>query len=452
VKRTGRSAAWLAALGIVVAVFLFGGFGAVGLAQLPPDVLFLLEQIPPFSAYPLSGSAPLTVQFEAPPLDFIDGIPDPYPDGLLYSWDFGDGSGMEAFRPSHSVQHVYSDAGTYTVKLSIRFDVLADDFPPSILAACPFIWTQTWEDCIRVTSSTSAGHSGTATAEPIIAVLYWANWNDDTIRMAEIRGDTTFIPPAMIAAEAPDVSGPTGLDVSEGWICWANLNDNTIRLMEVGAPPFSSTIIADAATAQVNQPYGLQIVDQTLYWANQGDNTIRRLTVGQKGKVISTVVADAATSHVSAPVGLHIVGDFLYWANAGDRTIRRCWLGGGNASFPVTSIIIAGPAVSGVNGPGDVHVDGSYLYWSNLGDNTIRRCSLTGGFPASSTVVANAQSGVNVPTGVSAGGGAVGWANGGDNTLRFCIAGAGLCQAVIVGNRHATGVDGPGFVRLELPD
>jgi len=53
-----------------------------------------------------SGVAPLTVQFT----DASDGIPS------SWLWDFGDGETSTEASP----EHIYAEAGTYTVTLSVR--------------------------------------------------------------------------------------------------------------------------------------------------------------------------------------------------------------------------------------------------------------------------------------------------------------------------------------------
>jgi len=74
------------------------------------DYISVTGDIPPpvamFEATPLSGSAPLTVQFT----DLSIGPP------TSYAWDFGDGGTSTEANPSH----VYSAGGTYTVKLTVK--------------------------------------------------------------------------------------------------------------------------------------------------------------------------------------------------------------------------------------------------------------------------------------------------------------------------------------------
>lgn len=65
------------------------------------------------SASPVSGPVPLDVTFSAA------GSSDPEGDGLLYFWDFGDGS-EEVVTASVQVQHTYFTAGTFVATLRVR--------------------------------------------------------------------------------------------------------------------------------------------------------------------------------------------------------------------------------------------------------------------------------------------------------------------------------------------
>lgn len=70
-----------------------------------------------FSASPLSGTAPLTVQFT----DSSTGNP------TTWNWDFGDGSSSTKQNPSH----IYTTAGTYSVTLTAANDAVSDKITKS---------------------------------------------------------------------------------------------------------------------------------------------------------------------------------------------------------------------------------------------------------------------------------------------------------------------------------
>ena len=75
-----------------------------------PDYISVIGDIPPpvamFEAEPLSGTAPLTVQFT----DLSIGPP------TSYAWDFGDGATSAEANPCHT----YTAGGVFTVKLTVK--------------------------------------------------------------------------------------------------------------------------------------------------------------------------------------------------------------------------------------------------------------------------------------------------------------------------------------------
>jgi PKD repeat protein len=96
-----------------------------------------------FTASPLSGTVPLTVTFT----DQSTG------DITSWSWDFGDGGTSSARHPSH----IYEDAGTYTVSLTVsgpggsdtetKTDYITVNALPGIpIASISFIWYPSYPD------------------------------------------------------------------------------------------------------------------------------------------------------------------------------------------------------------------------------------------------------------------------------------------------------------------
>jgi PKD repeat protein len=71
-------------------------------------ITILQEPIADFMAHPLSGPAPLTVQFE----DKSQGFP------TSWFWSFDDGSGSYDISPTH----IYAEPGVYSVTLDVRSD------------------------------------------------------------------------------------------------------------------------------------------------------------------------------------------------------------------------------------------------------------------------------------------------------------------------------------------
>lgn len=95
---------------------LFSAFALVTSAcvEEPPPADNNLAPQAVITATPTSGNVPLTVEFDA------DGSADP--DGTIanYEWDFGDGSPTESGAAATTATHTYTEAGTFTAKLTVK--------------------------------------------------------------------------------------------------------------------------------------------------------------------------------------------------------------------------------------------------------------------------------------------------------------------------------------------
>lgn len=80
-----------------------------------------------FTADPTSGEAPLDVHFDA------SASSDPDGDALTYSWNFGDG----ATTTGEMADHTYTDAGEFTVTLTVSDGELTDDATATIMVSEP---------------------------------------------------------------------------------------------------------------------------------------------------------------------------------------------------------------------------------------------------------------------------------------------------------------------------
>ncbi|MEO1653176.1 MAG: S8 family serine peptidase, partial [Bacteroidota bacterium] len=116
-----------------------------------------------FNADPTSGTAPLTVSFDASGSSDADG------DGLSYSWNFGDGNSGSGLSPSHT----YQNAGTFTATLTVDDGQATDQSSvqitvgepsgggPEVISANSFEtgwedWNDGGEDCARPNNATWA--------------------------------------------------------------------------------------------------------------------------------------------------------------------------------------------------------------------------------------------------------------------------------------------------------
>jgi hypothetical protein len=404
--------------------------------------------VPYFIASPISGPAPLVVQFSASP-------------ALAYEWDFTNDGTVDAAEQNPT--HTYNVVGWHTVRLVLTMNVQGTMYRLTQIRQ-NYIWVLPAGSGTQPGGSQSQGwpwpwfwpqpggqqnqpsQQQNPPAQPGVSLtIYWGNIGDNTIRRANSTGGMYGKSIAM-AEGAPYVNKPTGIQVANGFVVWANYGNDTIYAKQLGSsePPH---LVADRDDA-VSQPSGLCVVDgTTLYWANQGTNSINVIIIGA-AKPSSVIYASGALLIADKPYGIQVAGGFLYWTDTKDNAICRARLVEYSKLGPKE--VVAGPVVSGVDQPGAIRVVGGYLYWANGGDNTIRRCSLNGPFPAKSEKLAGPEvSKVNVPTGIAVLGNMIGWANYSNNTFHACTMGASPCQSTLMGTNQSSQIDGPSFIWVE---
>ncbi len=409
--------------------------------------------VPYFSALPISGPAPLVVQFSASA-------------ALAYEWDFTNDGTVDATEQNPT--HTYNVVGWHTVRLVLTLNVQGMMYRLT-QTRVNYIWVMPSGGGSQQGQGQSQGwpwlwpwplpggqqnQSGQPAQLGVSLTIYWGNIGDNTIRRAHSTGGM-YGKSIKMAEGAPYVNKPTGIQYSEGWVVWANYGNNTIYAKEVGSGDLPVKI-ADKDDG-VNQPSGLCVAGgKTLYWANQGGDmggTIGVITMEGSVAKDPTMVSRETGKYdalllLGKPYGIQVAGGYLYWADAGDNTIRRARL----LTYCTIdeAVTMAGPVVSGVDQPGAIRVVDGYLYWANGGDNTIRRCSLNGPFPAKSEKLAGPEvSKVNVPTGIAVLGNMIGWANYSNNTFHACVIGNSPCQSTLMGTKDSSQIDGPGFIWVE---
>jgi PKD repeat protein len=428
----------LVALGGFVMVLAISGLASV-----------YAPNVPYFSALPISGPAPLVVQFSASP-------------ALAYEWDFTNDGTVDAAEQNPT--HTYNVVGWHTVRLVLTLNVQGTMYRLTQIRQ-NYIWVMPSGGGSQQGPSQSQGwpwpwpwpsgqqnqpsQQQNPPAQPSVSLtIYWGNIGDNTIRRAHSTGGMYGKSVEMVKG-APYVDKPTGIQYSEGWVAWANYGNDTIYAKEVGSGNLPVKI-ADKDDG-VNQPSGLCIVNgKRLYWANQGDGRVYVITINSKNAAFLVRDTGHYTEWLNTkkPYGIQVADGYLYWASAGDNNICRARL----VDFKTVGAteVVAGPVVSGVDQPGAIRVVGGYLYWANGRDNTIRRCSLNGPFPAKSEKLAGPEvSKVNIPTGIAVLGNMIGWANYSNNTFHACTIGSSPCQSTLMGTNQSSQIDGPSFIWVE---
>ncbi len=137
-------------------------------SELDATIVTFVENQPPIAvaaAWPLSGPAPLNVDFDG------TGSSDPEGETLLYDWDFGDSD----FGPGATTTHTYDSPGTYFVALTVvdpwgqadfdTIEITVEEPPPA--------WGEASVVGVEPTSPSRGLNYLIALLIPIGAVLLW---------------------------------------------------------------------------------------------------------------------------------------------------------------------------------------------------------------------------------------------------------------------------------------
>ena len=228
--------------------------------------------------------------------------------------------------------------------------------------------------------------------------VYWANFDGDNIRVADLgppvgSPTTLFGPDVLPGGEATTENGACGVAIAGGNIYWANYFDGTIRVGPLGGH-------ADGAPTTLfsfeGGPSGVAIAGGNIYWTNQTGHQVRYgpLGGGTGTSLYGPDAADSGNVDENNPLGLAIAGDKIYWADLGSDLIRFGPLDGSSAAM---TLFGPGAPFGGVGGsqPFGVTIDPGTqdLYWGNWGSGQVMRG------PLSATLDAPASAAVPLLTG-----------------------------------------------------
>jgi DNA-binding beta-propeller fold protein YncE len=209
--------------------------------------------------------------------------------------------------------------------------------------------------------------------------VYWVDYNRSAIDRAGIAGGGAADIPI---SEPGDVIGPYGiaLDPAEGKLYWANYNTNSIGVANLDG---SDAHLLNTEGSEIAEPSGLAIDPGTrrIYWANSGpsgnpepDGISYANLNGSGGGTLNTTGAT-----ISEPFSIAIdpAGGRVYWTNDFDVTDSISYAnldGSGGADLDTTG--------AAVNNPVGLAIDSAAhrIYWGNsVEEHSIASASIFGG-------------------------------------------------------------------------
>jgi len=169
--------------------------------------------------------------------------------------------------------------------------------------------------------------------------MYWANWAEGEIRVANLNG--TGNPSTLLAAPGDKLCG-VAVDPVARKIYWANFSTNEIRVANLNGNRAVTLFTEPAGSA----PSGVTIdpANNRMYWTNQFSNEVRAANLDGSG------IAQTLFAGEKNPIGVAAdpVAGKIYWTDLDSDTVRVGPLGGSTAGAPQTlfdSPSPSGPAI-----------------------------------------------------------------------------------------------------------
>jgi hypothetical protein len=354
-----------------------------------------------FSAAPLTGIAPLTVQFT----DLSTAC-----DVLAWHWDFGDGSDVYLWNPSH----VYRKGGSYTVSLIVtdgtKYNTLvrnnyitvtdpnptitgitpatgANTMPISItnLAGTNFITGAT----VRLTRAGSADIAGTGvtvvspTKITCMFDLKGKIAGSYNVVVTNPDGNSVTLPDGFTVTAAPLEPTVTGITPSNGantaTVGITNLAGTNFitgaaaMLTPVNVRPVHKGSITDEfGGARLISPDGIFVSGNYAYVTSAGSNALEIVGVTNPAKPVhkGSITDGTGGARLNVPDGVFVSDNYAYVTSWGSNALEIVDVS--NPSRPVhKGSITDGTGGARLNNPHGVFVSGNYAYVASFSSNAL---------------------------------------------------------------------------------
>jgi uncharacterized protein (DUF2147 family) len=190
-------------------------------------------------------------------------------------------------------------------------------------------------------------------ANPAAGKIYWANWNEGQIRVANLDGTGTAS--TLFAAPGGRLCG-VAVDPAAGKVYWANFDTNEIRVGNLDGTGTPLTLFTDPGGSH---PSGVAIdpANNKIYWTNQDSNEVRAGNLDGSGAAQTLFSAEANPIGVAA----NPAAGKIYWTDLESGAVRAGPLGGSAAGAPQT---LFSEAPNGPSGPA-IDPTTNKIYWTS---------------------------------------------------------------------------------------